>query len=160
MWINYWSIPISHKRHKRQRTNERQWHYKRCRCRQIGGGGTAWGEKAQRPTRQEAWGGRDKRWRCFNAAEVPAEQGEGVIWGVTSLWALVDEHLPFCLRCAKKLCRANAKKAFPYLGGRKSQITNLQLRLTNANEIWKCSIISQILFWSLFPNTTIQQEVN
>ncbi len=30
--------------------------------------------------------------------------------------------------------------AFPYLGCRKSQITNLRLRLTNANEIWECSI--------------------
>ena len=32
---------------------------------------------------------------------------DGVIWGGTSLWALVGEHfLWFCLRCAKKLCQA------------------------------------------------------
>jgi hypothetical protein len=34
------------------------------------------------------------------------------------------------------------KKAFPYQGRHKSQITNLRLRLTNANEIWECSNIA------------------
>ena len=39
------------------------------------------------------------------------------------------------------MCEPTQKKAFPYLDRRKSQTTNLRLRLTNANEIWKCSSV-------------------
>ncbi len=42
---------------------------------------------------------------------------------------------------AQNKCVSQRKKAFPYLGRRKSQITNLRLRLTNANEIWECSSV-------------------
>jgi hypothetical protein len=42
---------------------------------------------------------------------------------------------------AQNKCASQRTKAFPYLGRCKSQITNLRLRLTNANEIWECSSV-------------------
>jgi hypothetical protein len=42
---------------------------------------------------------------------------------------------------AQNKCVSQCKKTFSYLGHRKSQITNLRMRLTNANELWECSSV-------------------
>ncbi len=70
---------------------------------------------------------------------------DSVIWDGTSLWALVGEHLWFCLLCAKKNVPSGHKIHFPYPGHHKSQITKMWLRHTNTNEIWECSTYKKMV---------------
>jgi hypothetical protein len=75
-------------------------------------------------------------------ADAPPEQGEGIIQGGTSLQALLERHLQFCLWCAKKLCQANTKKRSHIwdITNHKSQIC--ELRLKNTVEIlWELSFL-------------------